>query len=216
MKQLKHARFVILFVLTLGFSYGFSYVSFGQDDAASSNSFSDKEQIVELVRSMTLWSDNNSISESVIPDDDYSKYVGIDTSELDITILQLEKSNFFTAEFIDNYKRISLEIDRKLKNKEANWPVGQLSPFGPDANPWCLCQDVPFDSPSPWSLLEVETITLNDNSGEFVWKWGGLGENPQWGWGDHTYRFWVEKVDDTWKISALEGFDFEEFTRVKF
>lgn len=210
MTHIIRAGITLLFITTLGLSFA----SFGQDDAAASDVLTDKEQIIELVRSMTLWSDKNSISEGVIPNNDYSKYIGIDTSELEITLLQLEKSNFFTVEFLDNYKRIYLEIDRKLRTKEALWRVGYLSPFGHGANPWCLCQDIPYDEPNPFTEIEIETIELTETRGKFKWKWAKVDPNSDWG--QRRYHFEVQKVDTNWKISALEGFDFEEYTRIKF
>ena len=41
-----------------------------------------------------------------------------------------------------------------------------------DANPWCLCQDVPYDTPVPWEFVEVESF----DSQTYRWKWGRLKE----------------------------------------
>lgn len=124
------------------------------------------------------------------------------------------KSDFFTTEFISNFKKVHLSIDEKLKSKQLEWNTHSLAPFGSGANEWCSCQDVPFDEPNPWSLIEIEKIKLTENTGEFYWKWGNIDLNSGSGWNSFRYHFKVEKVNQKWKISYLEGFEFKTFTRI--
>jgi hypothetical protein len=52
-----------------------------------------------------------------------------------------ENTGFFSAEFLQNYDAIAKGIDTRLKTNKDEWMVGDMPPFGEDANPWCRCQD---------------------------------------------------------------------------
>jgi hypothetical protein len=90
--------------------------------------------------------------------------------------------------------------------------VGELPPFGNDANPWCNCQDVPDDELDPWNFIEVEVISLGSDRGELRWKWGNPNSDADAGGKVFAYRFDVVKDAGRWKIAYLEGFDFHTFT----
>lgn len=129
---------------------------------------------------------------------------------------KLRETNFFATEFIENYNQIILTLDRKLReDKFEKWLVGDLPTFkfANDINPWCLCQDIPYDKPNPWDLVEVKVINLNRGKGELVWKWGKTELNEAPGWKEFTYRFIVTKENGKWKIAYLQGFDLKESTR---
>lgn len=172
--------------------------------------------IQELIRDMYKWHETPlPTSIEMITDDAGSSYIGFNLDELQLTIDQLKASNLFSNNFIDNYTKIHLIIDEKLKNKEVEWLVGYLPPFGNGANPWCNCQDIPYDDPSPWSLIQIDIINLNNKTGTLSWKWGRIEPNSGLGWEEFKYKFKVVKVNQEWKIDYLEGFDFDEFTRFK-
>lgn len=80
-----------------------------------------------------------------------------------------------------------------------------------DVNPWTMSQDVPYDNPNPFDLIEVYTSTFD--TGDLYWKWGKLDQNIDKSWKDFSYRFRVVKENDRWRISYLQGFDFKECTR---
>lgn len=174
----------------------------------------DKEEIQNLIRQVYKWHEaQNPSNNDMITDDKDSIYIGFNLDQLKLDIDELEATNFFSKEFIDNYNKIYTTLDKKLRNKELEWLVGDLPPFGNDTNPWCNCQDVPYDKPNPWDLIEIEIINLDNDKSELLWKWGKLELNETEGWKDFVYKFRVVKENDKWKISYLEGFNFEEFTR---
>jgi hypothetical protein len=76
-----------------------------------------------------------------------------------------------------------------------------------------MCQDVPYDNPNPWSLIDVEPISLDKDKGELNWKWGNLDKSADSGWREFRYDFRVINDNGHWKISYLRGFDFKETTR---
>jgi len=180
----------------------------------SANTADDKEEIENLVRQVYKWHEAQKPSNNdMVTDGKDSIYIGFNLDQLKLDLNELKETNLFAGEFIDNYNKIYLTINKKLKNKEFEWLVGDLPPFGNGANPWCNCQDVPYDKPNPWDLIEVEIITLQSDKGELNWKWGKPELNEATGWKEFTYRFRVTKVNGKWKIAYLQGFDFDEFTR---
>ena len=178
----------------------------------------DKEQIQNLIRQVLKWSNSKESIDllPVLADSKDSFYIGFDLDKHKANIDKLRETNFFTTEFIENYNQIILTLDRKLRgNDYEKWLVGELPTFNfaNDVNPWCLCQDVPYDKPGPWDLVEVEVIDLNSEKGELNWKWGKTELNEAPGWKEFTYRFKVTKENGKWKIAYLQGFDFKESTR---
>lgn len=179
-----------------------------------SNSANDKEQIQNLIRQVYKWHEAQKPSNNdMITDSKDSIYLGFNLDQLRLDIEELKATNLFAEEFIDNYNKIYTTLDKKLKNKEIEWLVGDLPPFGSDADPWCNCQDVPYDKPNPWDLIEIEIIKLDGEKGELIWKWGKLELNGAKDWKEFGYKFRVVKENNKWKISYLEGFNFDEFTR---
>jgi hypothetical protein len=131
---------------------------------------------------------------------------------------KLRKTGFFATEFIEDYNQIILTLDKKLRNKEfeyGEWLVHDLPPFrfANDVDPWTLCQDVPYDNPRPWDFVEIKVIDLDSEEGKIKWKWGNLKAGTHPDWGKFEYKFRVTKENNKWKISYLEGFEFEESTR---
>jgi hypothetical protein len=178
----------------------------------------DKQEIQSLIRKALNWSESKN-SFDLLPaltDSKDSTYVGFDLEKLKVNLEVLKATNFFSAAFIDNYNQIILTLDKKIRNNEfEKWSVGELPTFSfaNDVDPWSLCQDVPYDKPNPWDLVEVKIINLDSKKGELSWKWGKPELNGSPDWKDFTYKFNVEKENDKWKISYLQGFDFKASTQ---
>src|SRR5690606_19710413 len=160
----------------------------------------------------------NSINlHPVITDSKDGVYIGFDLEKHKDNLTILKSTGFFAAEFIDNYDQIILTLDKGLRDGTyEQWLVGDLPTFifANDVDPWCQCQDVPYDNPSPWGLVEVEPISLDEKKGTLNWKWGGpLEQNSAPGWKEFRYDLRVVKEVGKWKIAYLRGFDFKESTR---
>lgn len=174
----------------------------------------DKEVILQLIRGILMWSDEEDRMWHFpgLKDVNSNLYTGLDPVIHTQNLKNLESTGFFSKEFLDNYNGIYRTIDEKLKNKELEWLTGEMPPFGENVDPWCGCQDIPYDNPNPRELIEVEVISLDDEKGELNWKWGSLGPDVFQGWRDFRYKFIVVKEDGVWKITYLQGFDFDIFT----
>lgn len=184
---------------------------------ASPNINSIKGKIENLIRQVYIWHEDQNHADyiCVTKDSTNSYFVGLDLDDVEYNLDQMRKSNLFSEEFIENYNAIYQEINTKLRSNQLTWIVGTQAPFGNGGDPWCNCQDVPYDEPNPWSQIEVETIDLVDNFGELYWRWGGLEPDTDSDWNDFTYRFRVKRENGKWKIAYLDGFNFDEFTQQK-
>lgn len=169
---------------------------------------SDKEEIQKLIRQALSWA-NSKNSIELFPakaDQNDSLYVGFDFDALRMNLLKLKETNFFSENFIENYNRIILILDSKIKKKEfENWEVGEMQPFSfsYDVNPWCYCQEIPDNN--PWERVDIKLIKLDKEGGDFTWSWA----KSDWP-SDFEYSFRVVKEDGKWKIDYLSGFDYDE------
>ena len=166
----------------------------------------DKDEIQKLIRQALTWA-NSKNTIDLLPVISDSIYIGFDSKILNMNLKKLEETKLFAKEFIDNYNQIILTLDKNIKGKVYDdWFVGDLPTFGfaNDVNPWCDCQEIPDDKPNPWDLVEITVVNLDQDKGELTWTWGKSD------WEDLMYKFRVVKEDGKWKISYMEGFDYNE------
>lgn len=177
----------------------------------------DEEEIQNLIRKVLFWADfiNDFGVEPIIrlTDSQGRFYIGFDLNGHKKFLDMLREIDLFAKEFIENYNQIILTLDKKLRNNEyEKWLVGKLPPFNfaNDYNPWCNCQDAPYDSPNPWDCVEVKVIEINNDRAQLIWTWGGLNSNMDSSWKEFSYNFRTVKENGKWKIAYMEGFDFEQ------
>jgi hypothetical protein len=216
---MKHFKFIALILGLLLFGcYQSNKKSTSMTEENISSSTDDKKQIQTIIRYVLGWADSkNSIDLlPVITDSSDRVYVGFDLNKHKQNLDKLRQTDFFANEFIDNYDRIILTLDKGLRNGKYHWLVGELPTFlfANNINPWIMCQDVPYDKPSPWDFIEIDIIQLANDKGLLNWKWGKGELNSNQRWKDFSYKFRVIKENGRWKIAYLQGFDFEESTRI--
>jgi hypothetical protein len=160
----------------------------------------EEEDLLKLTRNLYDWHETKSSMRDFEPisDEKDSAYVGLDLEHHKKRLTELKQTGFFAAEFIDNYNNIALSIDNTLKNKKMDWLVGDMPPFGNDANPWCNCQDNPDNY---WKTLTIKDFEIENNVATFNWTWGN----------DFNYTIKAIKAGDEWKITYLQGFDSSNF-----
>ena len=180
-----------------------------------SDTLADKKDIQILVRKVLLWAESGKAPNltPVITDSKDSTCIGFDDEKVKANLEIFKSTGFFSAEFIDNYAHILQTLEKELKDKQfAPWSTGDLPPynFANDVDPWSNSQDVPYDNPNAYGLVDVHIVSLNNQEGELYWTWGGLPHDTDPSWKDIRYKFKVKKEDNRWKISYLQGFDFAE------
>jgi len=175
----------------------------------------DKKDIQLLIRNVLLWAEAGKAPDltPVIIDSKDSICIGFDDEKVRANLGVFKSTGYFSFEFIDNYNQILQTLEKEMKDKKfAPWSVNELPPynFANDVDPWSNSQDVPYDTPNAYGLVDVHIISLNNQEGELYWTWGGLPPGTDPSWKQIKYKFRVKKEDDKWKISYLEGFDFDK------
>ena len=164
----------------------------------------DKENLQKLVRRLYEWHETKSSHNDFDPiaDNQDSTYIGLDLKKHEQRLTELKQTGFFANQFLDNYNKIAITINKGLKSKTIEWQVGDLPPFGNDANPWCNCQDNPDNY---WQTMTINKIAIDNYTATFTWTWGDNFE----------YKVKAIKQNDNWKITYLQGFDFNKFVPTK-
>jgi hypothetical protein len=172
----------------------------------------DKGDIQKLIQQVLSWSESKESIDllPVLTESQGGIYIGFDMDKLTENLDKLKETGFFSYEFIENYNQIIITLDRKLRNKDyIEWLVGDLPPFkfANDCNPWWNGQEY-----FPLQLVIVENISLSKDKGEFYFRCGSTGQECS-GLEGYKTRFRVVKEDNKWKISYLQGFDYNESTK---
>jgi hypothetical protein len=175
----------------------------------------DVGEIQTLVRNMMVWAESNKEFDliPVITDKADTSCIGFDLERVKANLDVLRSTGYFSTGFIENYNQILLTLDKEMKDKQFTaWSTNELPPFNfaNDVDPWSNCQDVPYDTPNAYSLVDVHAINLNQQQGELNWSWDSLGKDVDPSWKEFSYKFKVAKEDGKWKISYLEGFDYKQ------
>lgn len=166
----------------------------------------DKMEMGKIIRGVVELDLNDTIHIDLLPaiaDEKDSIYVGFDFQKLEITVQQLRNTGFFSETFINNYKRIIAELDRKLQNNELGvWDMRDMPPFGfaVDYGPFCNCQD-------DYTVDSVGFINENCENVEAEW----FSIRPDIKGNIQAYvmsKCKFEKENGSWKISYLSGFDY--------
>jgi len=160
----------------------------------------DPEQLQQLVRNLYEWQETKSVHEDFVPLEQDSTYTGLDLPKHRQRLEELKQTGFFADSFLETYNQIGLTIDEGLKSKKLQWLVGEMPPFGNDANPWCNCQDFPEQY---WKTITVQQLKIEEQTARFIWTWGG----------DVAYNVQAVKEDNQWKVAYLQGFDARAFNQ---
>jgi hypothetical protein len=206
---MKHSAFLITHLLglfLLGCGQAGSKNNSSQSDTVV-NSNNDKEQIGYLIKQVLKWHEKNGVFAGFDPvfNPKDSSAIGMDLDKLKPVLKKLTNSKLFDKEFVDNYENIVLKIDKQIKNKEIQFLAGDIPPYA-GGDPWCNCQDMPYDN--PWDKIEIKFQSIDKDNATLTWTWGNSGWSK-----DFNYKVKTKKTDGAWKISYLQGFDINQFVR---
>ena len=169
----------------------------------------DKEQIEKLIRDVNSWGNSEKGTSGITYftiDEKTGISTGVDIKKHQLELEKLKKSDYFSADFIENFNQIGLKLDQMIKTKAiSDWkPNEEIGPFG-DSSPWCNCQEG-----GDMKKIQIKIIDLNDQKGSLSWTWS----EPDYSKG-FEYKFNVVKENGKWKIAYLEGFDFKSNTIIE-
>ena len=190
-------------LILLSFS-GFAYAQNSKVISKTGNPTdfkSDSTELKSLVVKLLKWheSDKKSDFEPLTGDSKDTVYTGINWQLHKTRMAELEKTNFFAKDFLDNYQNIALHVDKELKENKTKYLVGDLPPYGDETNEWCNCQDYPGNI---WKHLKIVNLKITDNSATFKWTWGD----------NFFYSIKASKENNVWKIAELEKFTIKNFS----
>ena len=175
----------------------------------------DEQEILNLIRQTLRWGNSKGAINlwTMVADETDTICIGLDMKDYKKNLDKLKKTDFFAKEFIENYNKIIFTLNKKLQDKEyGEWSMDGLPPFkfANDVNVWCSCQEYPYYYPDVWNV-DIKVIHLNNERGELKYTWGkSIVNEDSISWSDFSYKFKVAKEENKWKISYMEGFDFEE------
>ncbi len=162
----------------------------------------DTTEIERLIRNVFIWSDTSTIGLVPLIGDSSNRPIGFDFNEVNIIKDAFKRSSLFSKGFTNNYERIITTLDKKIRNKEygdIEWYVNELPIFGfaNGWNPWCCCQCICSEDD-----YTIEIIKINKDFCELKIK---RGQGSSWIY----FKAETKKENDIWRISYLEGFDYE-------
>lgn len=172
-------------------------------EASNTDIANDSTQIVKVLREAYTWvnvADTTELADFTLAYPNGGFCTGIDQEANNKRIAQLKETGFFADDFFDNYNRILTKIDTEIKADTAKYKEGDgLELNFLDASPWCNCQDNPDNY---WTNLSIKDLVVNGNEASAKWYWV-WGDNKE----EYSYNVKFKKVNNSWKISHLEGFD---------
>ena len=138
------------------------------DDRPGRNVSEEIVKLTDLVKDVYKWhaTEKNQI-EGFTPKKSHpsdSLYSGIDLNSTDSAITQMKETGFFAKEFLDNYRKIAVNIDKELHNGSLTWREGDMAPFG-ESDSWCNCQDGPDNY---WEKLKLLKVRFKSDHVKFM------------------------------------------------
>src|SRR5437879_8597963 len=152
----------------------------------------DSMKLTDLVRRLYKWHVKDTMRadgfkpQKRSPSD--TLFTSIDLDENKKAVEELKETGFFFEDFLDDYRKIAVRMDKELRNGKSLWPDGELPTFNDDVDEWCNCQDYPDDY---WEKIVLTNIKFNKGEASFKWTWGD----------NFYYKAKAKKEGGVWKIS---------------
>jgi hypothetical protein len=153
------------------------------------DSVSLRRQIITIYK---WYIENEKINHNYLLTESY----GIDTVKLDDVIRQMQKTDFFSEEFLTNYKQIGQRTNQMLKRDSTLRMIGIAFPFQ-DFDTWYSGQV------GPPNLDDLTIFNLSINNDQALFKWTTTN------WDSLDVRF--RKENNKWKLSFLELMDLKMY-----
>ncbi len=165
----------------------------------------DTARLTNLVRELYKWHDadfqttDGSAADGFRPmklNASAKLYSGIDLNKKQKVIKRLKRTGLFADDFLNNFRKIAMRMDKELRDGSSKWPAGESSPFMNDVDVWDACPNSPADD--YWSIIKLTDVEINQDEASF---------NCTCNDGEDNYKAKAKKQGGKWRISYLEGFD---------
>jgi hypothetical protein len=157
---------------------------------------SDSVNLRNLLMTIYKWYEKN---EGIDHNNLFTESYGIDTVKLDSGIREMRKTNFFSKEFLTNYKQIGLRTNQMLKQDSTLRMVGIAFPFQ-DFDTWHGGQGWELD----WNTLTIHNLSMSADSASLKWTCSKPVETK-------PLEAKFKKENDKWKLSYLELMDLKMY-----
>ena len=161
----------------------------------------EQQKLEYLLSNLYYWVEYKKSLNSFFPSETSikdSSYLALDQTSIVNDLKIIEKTGFFSEEFLINYSQLMDTINKGLKNGTLTWGMGEMPSFEDGANEWCNCQDNPDNY---LNLLTLKHLKIKKDFASFYWTWGG----------NFKYHVKAKKENNSWKITYLEGFDLKQY-----
>jgi hypothetical protein len=159
----------------------------------------DSSELTALMRNLYKWheiDDKKSKLHDFPTTTKDSIFTGIDWVAHKERMTELEKTNFFSKEFLDTYNNIADSIDSFIKISKESYDPHLMPTFVSGADDWCGYQWSPDNY---WETIIVTNLNVFKDSATFKWDWIPSR-------GKDLYSTKAKKENNVWKVSFLEGF----------
>jgi len=164
----------------------------------------DSTELTILVRNIFKWHQSDSGKVDFPYQISKSLYTGIDWKSHKKRLKILEKTNYFSKDFLKNYQAIALKMDNALKKSDPSWrSIDDVPSFEPENDHWCECQEYPDIY---WNIISLSNFEFNKDSVRFNWSWQVDSNNLKL-----INKAHAVYKNGKWQISYFEGFDIKHF-----
>ncbi len=184
----------LLFVLVVIFSSSCNLFTSDAERRAA-----DSTEILQVIIGAYQWNaDTDATSAIEFPlEVKNDTILGIDKQAFDQDLDSLKKVPVFSTEFFARYKTAAYKIDSCFRNDKEKYSSKDIPPYGPfDGDLFCDCQDGPEDI---IGSMQFDSLKIENDHAYIVWTWKG--------WDNAPYYIKLQKENEHWKISQLQGLD---------
>lgn len=165
---------------------------------ASSDRKSDSVNLRNQLITIYKWYEKN---EGINHNNFLTESYGIDTVKLDSVIKEMSKTDFFSKEFLTNYKQIGQRTNQMLKQDSTLRMVGIAFPFQ-DYDTWNGSQGT---VPGWMNDLTITDLSISANTATFKW----MVKNSQIELGPMEVKF--KREGSQWKLTFLQYMDLKMY-----
>ncbi len=172
-----------------------------KDTTVSGGPQTDSLALLQLTKDLYAWEENKT--EDFLPlqtSGTDSFYTRLNMPAHSAKVLEMERSDLFTNDFMATYNRIANRIETELKAGSLIWSANDYPPFGNGASPWCNCQDYPENYQNKFWIIRLD---IKDNIATYDWGFGG-GE---------SYTIKALKEAGKWRVLEMEGLEYDSYIK---
>ena len=170
------------------------------DATAGQKAAGDSVEVLSVLKNVYRWHANNQSPVDFMVTVQDSVQTGLNDDSFRLSFRVIRQTNYFSASFLDNYKKIADSVNTRLTRANPKY-LNEINFSFQDADPWTHFQD---EAPAFWDSLIISDYRSTADSASLKWK---IKEKD---WSSESYAVRFLKENGQWKVAYLEGFDLAE------